>query len=485
MVYFSEIFGVDESILEEYGAINISLLNDIPLFIDPFLLYASEKEEYKALHEKMLDYLVFLRDKASAGEVSLPKIKRWYCFHEVKQNWLGYSETGNGGSGLGVDFGESVTKNICGVFRDLRNETITDTSHLEKLCLFKTGVGRDNVSDFTCNLIKEYLIQYTETFARTYLQPEQCRSVSVEKVVFDYEREVWRSKVCYLPYFNDDYVLLTPKDILTKDENWINANDMRHRFLEITDSLPNDELRDQINDVYRKAIPRRHTQKDITAAASYAISRYPELMDYYIKLQEESKDDAKETSTSIVTAADQIFIRNMQRLISILQRDTTFYDESALGSYEASRKRVMFLKHIIEDCDGYRLFWNNGKPIKKEKDLQLLFKFTWFGTAFDVNAEVNNGRGPVDYKVSFGSFDKTLVEFKLASNTKLRQNLQNQVRVYEEANETRLSMKVILYFTKVEKVSVLRTLKSLKMENDDNIILIDACCDKMSASNVK
>lgn len=172
MVYFSEVFGIDEAVLDEYGAMNISLLNDIPLFIDPFLLYASDKEEYKALHEKILDYLVFLRDKAAAGEVSLPKIKRWYCFHEVKQNWLGYSETGNGGSGLGVDFGESMTKNICGVFRDLRNETITDTSHLEKLCLFKTGVGRDNVSDFTCNLIKEYLLQYTETFARTYLQPE-------------------------------------------------------------------------------------------------------------------------------------------------------------------------------------------------------------------------------------------------------------------------------------------------------------------------
>ena len=29
MVYFSEIFGVEESVLDEYGAMNISLLNDI------------------------------------------------------------------------------------------------------------------------------------------------------------------------------------------------------------------------------------------------------------------------------------------------------------------------------------------------------------------------------------------------------------------------------------------------------------------------
>ena len=36
MVYFSEIFGIEESVLEECGALNISLLNDLPLFVDPF-----------------------------------------------------------------------------------------------------------------------------------------------------------------------------------------------------------------------------------------------------------------------------------------------------------------------------------------------------------------------------------------------------------------------------------------------------------------
>lgn len=86
MVYFSDIFNVDESIIEEYGAMNISLLNDIPLFIDPFLLYASEKQEYKLLHEKILDYLAFLRDKAS-GEISLEKLKDG--IHFLKLNKIG------------------------------------------------------------------------------------------------------------------------------------------------------------------------------------------------------------------------------------------------------------------------------------------------------------------------------------------------------------------------------------------------------------
>lgn len=56
----------------------------------------------------------------------------------------------------------------------------------------------------------------------------------------------------------------------------------------------------------------------------------------------------------------------------------------------------------------------------------------------------SNGRGPVDYKVSMGDRDKTLVEFKLARNTKLKANLNDQVKIYEKANDTKSSITVIL-----------------------------------------
>lgn len=39
------------------------------------------------------------------------------------------------------------------------------------------------------------------------------------------------------------------------------------------------------------------------------------------------------------------------------------------------------------------------------------------------------------------------MEFKLASNSKLKQNLMNQVEIYEKANDTNKSIKAILYFT--------------------------------------
>ena len=115
----------------------------------------------------------------------------------------------------------------------------------------------------------------------------------------------------------------------------------------------------------------------------------------------------------------------------------------------------------------------------------MLFKLTWFGTVFDVNSEVNNGRGPVDYKISLGSMDSTLVEFKLASNTKLKHNLQHQVDIYKAANNTNKGLKVIMYFTNNEYLKIQQILEDLNLVNDHDIILINACNDKVSASNVR
>ncbi|MET3595347.1 hypothetical protein ABID26_004759 [Mesorhizobium shonense] len=39
----------------------------------------------------------------------------------------------------------------------------------------RSGVGRDNISDFTTNLIKDYLCRYTEKFAAEHLLPDAVR----------------------------------------------------------------------------------------------------------------------------------------------------------------------------------------------------------------------------------------------------------------------------------------------------------------------
>lgn len=156
-------------------------------------------------------------------------------------------------------------------------------------------------------------------------------------------------------------------------------------------------------------------------------------------------------------------------------------DDYPNDSYKEALKR-------IEDYKGY-LEYNDLSILidskKKEKCLQLLFRIFWRNTDFDFNSEPNNGRGPLDFKVSKGATDKTIIEFKLASNTKLKQNLQNQIDVYKKANNTNKSITVLFFFSEKEEKRIDRVLEELQIEKQENIVIIDCTKQKPSASNVK
>ncbi|MCY8436306.1 hypothetical protein [Bacillus haynesii] len=481
-VYFSDFFNIDPRVVEDYGAFDVSLINDFPLFIDPFLLFNSSKEEYQELHKGIIKYLKFLRDKAQARKISEGLLKAWFMFPEIKQNWLGFSKNGNGGNGLGRDFANALYSNLSDVLSNFGEEKVTEGSHLEKLCIIKEKVGKDSISDFTTRLIHEYLLKYTQTFALDHLDKKYVKKVSVNNVRFNYKTETWENDTFQLPFMNEDYVLLSPVDILTKDETWINKADMVKDFSLIPESIDNEQLRFQINNYFMSILPKKPSQKDRSLAVSRVISEFPEFVDYYIKYKEERGEQAEATSIEKVKESVSFYVEKFKSLIALLEKETEFY-QTKDDTFEESLKRVNYMKHVIEDNNGYRIFYSKGKPIKKEDDLQILYRLTWFATESDVNREVNNGRGPVDYKVSRGDKDKTLIEFKLASNSQLKRNLQKQVEIYEKANDTKKSIKVILYFSEEELNRVNRILRELELTETENIILIDARNDnKPSAS---
>jgi hypothetical protein len=344
-------------------------------------------------------------------------------------------------------------------------------------------VGRDNISDFTTALIKWYLLEYTQTFALKYVRPGLRKPFVIEKVRFNYDTESWVRDTFVLPTYGSDFVILTPKDMLTKDDTWISRGDLLNHFDGIAQALPNETLRDLVNNHFRRMLPRNPKADDIQQARVLTIQAYPELIEHYIKEKEENGDEAESVSSLKVKETEQLFIRQVQNLVAVLSDQTAFY-ASVGNTYDESRKRVEFLKDVIENKDGYRLFWPGGQPIRREEDVQLLYRLTWFATPSDVNREVNNGRGPVDFKVSRGAADKSLVEFKLGSNSKLKQNLANQVEIYQKASEAKRALKVITYFKADELAKIQRILKELNMIGCEDIILIDAREDnKPSASN--
>ena len=472
-LYFSDVFGVSPKVLDNYGAFNISLVTDLPLFIDPFLLFNSKKKEYQQLHDDIIKYLRFLKDKSTAGTVSTGLLKSWYHFPEVKENWLGFCASGNTGRGLGKDFAMALNENLRNLFSDFGSEKVTKGSHLEKLCLIKDGVGKDTISDFTTNLIKEFLLNYTETFAKKYIEKSLRREMAVERVSFNYKTESWQSDVFDLPVFKNKYVLLSPKEILTKDETWINKPDFFRQFDRIPEAIENDQLRAQINNYFRSVLPKKPTAKDEHKAAASTAMKFPEVIDYFIKYKEDHGDEAEKKSSLDVIDSRMVYIDQFGSLVNLLSQKSAFYSIPG-NTTEEVLKRIEFLKDVIENKGGHKLFYHKGKPIAKEEDIHILFKLTWRDTVSDVSREVNDGRGPVDFKISRGSKDKTLVEFKLASNSQLSRNLQKQLEIYKKASDAEKGYKVVFYFTKQELDRVRRTLKDLNMVDDPSVILVDA-----------
>jgi hypothetical protein len=485
-IYFSDFFDVTRSALEKYGAFNISLLADLPLFVDPFLLFNSKKPIYRSLHDGMIEYLRFLKDKSvDDPELDQGLLEAWYMFPEVEQNWLGFSAKGNRGRGLGKTFAEALHVSLGKIFGSFGIEKVTRGSHLEKLCLIRDKVGRDSISDFTNNLIHGFLLDYTQTFALRHVPISLRRTILVRKVRFNFDTETWESAEYSLPWYLNDYVLLTPKDLLTKDDTWINKTDLIENFDAIPDAIPNQQLRSQVNNYFKKMLPRSPHRKDEREAAFRTVQHFPELIDFYIKHKEETGGKAENVAGQRVALSQQLYLEQFRELTQLLLRRTGFYATPG-NTYEEAYQRIMFLKDVIENKGGHRIFYVGGKPLEREEDLHILYRMAWFATPSDVTREANDGRGPADYKISRGSSDKTLVEFKLAKNTQLERNLKKQAEIYEKASDAKLTIKVIVHFSAAEKKRVDRILKRLSLVGNKNVVLVDARKDnKQSGSKAK
>jgi hypothetical protein len=478
-IYFSDWFQVPAQALEEHGALDISLVADLPVFVDPFLLFNSQNPTYQRLHGDIIRYMRFLKAVTLSGEVTPPLVDLWFSFPEVRQNWFGFTGHGNKGHGLGKGFARALHRNFHSVFSDFGEETVTRSSHIEKLGLIRDGVGRDTISDFTTNLILPFLCKYTEGFARQHIDESMRQRVSVSKVQFNYDTRSWIPVIYELPFLADDYVLLTPKDIITRDDAWINRGDLIASFYEIAEALPDSTLRAQINEYLVRVLPHdpKRSEKETKEILTSAVDLFPQVLDFYIRDKEEHGDDAVAESRERVHYVQTQLIEQLNVFAKTYLLPAGFYALRG-DTYDEAKQRLLFLKDVVENKGGHRLFYVDGKPLEREADLQVLYRLTWFATEAPVSREVNDGRGPADFKVSYGASDKTVVELKLAKNKSLERNLVKQTGVYEKASDaTHPSLKGILYFSESEAIRVATILKRLKLEDSPHIVLIDARAD--------
>lgn len=195
------------------------LLEDLPLCIDPFLLWKSDKAEYIALHEIIISFFDELRRLALSGQERAAIASLLRC-QEAREIGLGYTKASKEGQSVGP----ILASQIVSIFNSIPQLQDVPLSHIEAIQLLVPRVGEDRMSDITASILKRHLISFTEKRARDLAIPS--RPVTIQNV-WDHESLQWMHAVkATLPCNPIDQtpILLVPLEWL-RHLPWINYED--------------------------------------------------------------------------------------------------------------------------------------------------------------------------------------------------------------------------------------------------------------------
>ena len=176
---------------------------DIPLYLDPFLLWKSPSFQDNSLHTALVnsfnklgyDYL---------NKINNDSINKLIQTSECEEVGLGNSKTKQGKK---ISIKEA--SKILELFKNIPQVQKSGFTHFEEIQLFVENISKDRISDITCNFIKSWLIDYTI---------DQCQkhNIPIEKSivnVFDYKTNKIKQEETYLPQNPNTKlpIIFTPK----------------------------------------------------------------------------------------------------------------------------------------------------------------------------------------------------------------------------------------------------------------------------------
>jgi hypothetical protein len=191
---------------------------DIPLYVDPFLLWKSPSQQDQALHTAVtnaFNHLNFMskRRKTDAAIETLIELS------ECSEVGLGLSN-----SRQGVRIGKNQASEILRLFETISEYSQFGFTHFETIQLYVEGISKDRISDITCNYLKSFLIDYTIEQCNTQGIPLQL--VTLESVYNYRSNSFERNIKVRLPVNpnSGEPLIFTPKRWL-RFTPWINFED--------------------------------------------------------------------------------------------------------------------------------------------------------------------------------------------------------------------------------------------------------------------
>jgi hypothetical protein len=211
---------------------------DIPLYLDPFLLWRSPSQQDNALHTAMLNsfnYLGHLEKLSKHPEA----VKILTTLSECDEVGFGHSHTREGRR-----IGEHTAEEILDLFRTIPDYDRRGFHHFEEIQFFVDHISRDRISDIACNLIKSFLLDYT-------IQQCQTHGIPLEKVsvpaVYSYKENKLLDESVTLPINPETKkpIVLVPKRWL-RFRTWLDFNEYATEYYPKEKQAPKDDSKPSI-----------------------------------------------------------------------------------------------------------------------------------------------------------------------------------------------------------------------------------------------
>lgn len=178
---------------------------DIPFYIDPFLLWKSPSQQDNSLHLTLINSFNFLGSQFISGNNDC--ITTLINCSECNEIGLGTSKVKTG-----KRIGEKTASEILNLYKVIPQISKAGFLHFEEIQLFVDNIAEDRISDITANFIKSFLIDYTI---------DRCEetNIPVEKIDIEYydnKINKFRKEKVFLPIN-----LKTKSPILFVPKRWI------------------------------------------------------------------------------------------------------------------------------------------------------------------------------------------------------------------------------------------------------------------------
>lgn len=349
---------------------------DIPFYLDPFLLWKSPSMQDNSLHTAIVNsfnYLGKLAHEEKEAEAAEILVRASEC----REVGLGVSKTKRG-----ARISEKTAQAILSLFRTVPQIATHGFTHFEEIQLLVDNVAKDRVSDIACSYIKSFLIDFTI---------EQCQKYSIPTVkspsvpVYDYKSNRFTEEDAFLPQNPETKmpIIFVPKRWMRRFP-WISYEDYyeKHYIPEIgiDESNPPNRIailnfnRQNYGQVQLYTERKERTQTDcrndplFTPIPALSAKRKLGTILMLSTGKDDKADKAYEDSVSQLLVSlmypDLDFAQAQSRTDSgVLIRDLIFYNNRAWD----------FLKDIYEDFGARQLVFEikNVKQIEREHINQL------------------------------------------------------------------------------------------------------------------